>query len=730
MQKVLLVAVFLPTLIYGIAVRPCANNAPVPQDVRVVGCTAEPCTIPIGGQVDMDLDFVAARATSGMRATLDIFLGTFRVPYDLPVEQQNACNFLEAGSCPVTQGEFINYHLSTPAAAPFAGITVDLQLQLADDNGQALIFVVACLSALALGLPVRPCANNAPIPLDVRVVGCSAEPCIIPIGGMVDMDCDFVSPRATQTVNATLDIFLGDFRVPYDLPVEQQNACNFFETGSCPVTQGEFINYHLNTPAVAPFAGITVDLQLQLTDDSGNPLFCFRSSANIVAVMFKQIVAVVLLFGAVAQGLEIIQCSNNRPTPQEVTVPGCNSLPCSVPNQSDFNFSVRFAPTFPTSTLTVDVRASLLGLFLPYEVPDHLRNGCNNINASCPLVAGQSVTLTGTAPVEAPLTGVTVTMEFEITGDGGQVAVCFAATMYRFAVLLVALVASGSLTEALQTRACTNGRPHAASVEITGCTQMPCELIRGSDVGMRLEWEAPFAAQTLQHRVVATALGITAPYELPADRANACNWLEGSVCPISQGEDIISTLSMPILPIYPLVSLVIEVSIIDEQARKLQTTHRTQQATMFRALLLIALVPAVVYGNVGRACTNGRPQATNVNILGCSAPPCDLVRGQDVIAYIDFTTDRAVTSMTTVPTATALGITAPYPLPAEFADTCAWLEGSSCPLSANEDVTYRLTIPVLPIYPLVSLSIEIDIVDENEQSVTCFVVDARVVTAN
>lgn len=116
-----------------------ANNAPVPQEVRVVGCTAEPCTVQIGGLVDMDLDFVAPRATNGMRATLDIFLGTFRVPYDLPVEQQNACNFLKDGSCPLTPGEFVNYHLSTPAAAPFAGITVDLQLQLADDNGQALI---------------------------------------------------------------------------------------------------------------------------------------------------------------------------------------------------------------------------------------------------------------------------------------------------------------------------------------------------------------------------------------------------------------------------------------------------------------------------------------------------------------------------------------------------------------------------------------------------------------
>ncbi|KFB38298.1 AGAP002847-PA-like protein [Anopheles sinensis] len=146
------------------------------------------------------------------------------------------------------------------------------------------MLVALFLPALAYGIAVRPCPNGAPIPQDVRVIGCTAEPCVIPIGGMVDMDCDFVSPRATNTVTASLEIFLGDFRVPYELPVAQQNACNFFEAGSCPVAQGEFINYHLNTPAAAPFAGITVDLRLELTDDNGVPLFCFLSSAQIVAV--------------------------------------------------------------------------------------------------------------------------------------------------------------------------------------------------------------------------------------------------------------------------------------------------------------------------------------------------------------------------------------------------------------------------------------------------------------
>uniref|UniRef100_A0A182Q4U1 MD-2-related lipid-recognition domain-containing protein n=1 Tax=Anopheles farauti TaxID=69004 RepID=A0A182Q4U1_9DIPT len=150
---------------------------------------------------------------------------------------------------------------------------------------------------------------------------------------------------------------------------------------------------------------------------------------------------------------------------------------------------------------------------------------------------------------------------------------------------------------------------------------------------------------------------------------------------------------------------------------------------MLRALFLIALIPALAYGNVARVCTGNRPFPTSVDVVGCTSPPCDLVRGQDVIAFIDFTTDRAVSSMTTIATATALGVVTNYPLGSNSV-TCNFLQGSSCPLSANEDVTYRLTMPILSIYPLVSLSIEINVVDENQSSVACFVVDAQVVVAS
>ncbi|XP_058452211.1 uncharacterized protein LOC131430912 [Malaya genurostris] len=138
------------------------------------------------------------------------------------------------------------------------------------------------LPALVVGLAVRTCPNNADLPLEVRVVDCYEEPCVIAMGDMVDMDLDFLVNRNSATVNATLDIYLGNFRVPYDLPEDQRNACNFFKDRGCPIQEGEQINYHLQTPASAPFANVTVDLELQLTADSGDPLFCFRSSARIV----------------------------------------------------------------------------------------------------------------------------------------------------------------------------------------------------------------------------------------------------------------------------------------------------------------------------------------------------------------------------------------------------------------------------------------------------------------
>ncbi|XP_058462296.1 NPC intracellular cholesterol transporter 2 homolog a-like [Malaya genurostris] len=162
---------------------------------------------------------------------------------------------------------------------------------------------------------------------------------------------------------------------------------------------------------------------------------------------------------------------------------------------------------------------------------------------------------------------------------------------------------------------------------------------------------------------------------------------------------------------------------------------------MFKFLILVALVPAAMLQNADdidfsawnvvpvRQCTNDRPLPSIVRIENCPAMPCEMVRGTDVNMAMDFSAVQETSQLNTQVMATALGITGPYELPAERAAACNWLVQSRCPLSAGEDVIYHLSMPITAIYPLVSVTIEIDIVDENEQSHACFVVDTRVVAS-
>ncbi|XP_058460795.1 NPC intracellular cholesterol transporter 2 homolog a-like [Malaya genurostris] len=160
---------------------------------------------------------------------------------------------------------------------------------------------------------------------------------------------------------------------------------------------------------------------------------------------------------------------------------------------------------------------------------------------------------------------------------------------------------------------------------------------------------------------------------------------------------------------------------------------------MFKLLILVVLVPAVMLQNAdnidyeswdvvpARSCANGQPSPKTVRIENCPAFPCNLPRGTDANMVMEFSAARDATNLNTTVLATALGITGPYQLPAERAAACNWLVQSRCPISSGEDLIYHLSMPITAIYPLVSVTIQIDIIDNTEQSQGCFIVDARVV---
>ncbi|KXJ82923.1 NPC intracellular cholesterol transporter 2 homolog a-like [Aedes albopictus] len=117
----------------------------------------------------------------------------------------------------------------------------------------------------------------------------------------------------------------------------------------------------------------------------------------------------------------------------------------------------------------------------------------------------------------------------------------------------------------------------------------------------------------------------------------------------------------------------------------------------------------------------------SVDVHGCKQVPCELKRGEDAVAFVDFSVSDEVAKLKPVVYATALGLTIPFEMPSDRQDACEWLDGSKCPLSAGEDVRYQLRLPVEKSYPPIAVEVELRLVDQDEQIVSCFSVQGKVV---
>lgn len=170
---------------------------------------------------------------------------------------------------------------------------------------------------------------------------------------------------------------------------------------------------------------------------------------------------------------------------------------------------------------------------------------------------------------------------------------------------------------------------------------------------------------------------------------------------------------------------------------------------MFKFILIAALVPAMALStNVGNC--DGKPSPNAVRVDGCSTMPCDIVRGQDAIMNMDFTVggnylilhilitrpkvnnlfpnlDNPISSLRPEIIAYALGQTVPYPLSDELNNVCANLGTSQCPLDPTEEATWKFVFFVGMEYPKVDLVLEVNLLDQSDNIVSCFKLEGQVV---
>uniref|UniRef100_A0A1A9X415 MD-2-related lipid-recognition domain-containing protein n=1 Tax=Glossina brevipalpis TaxID=37001 RepID=A0A1A9X415_9MUSC len=127
-------------------------------------------------------------------------------------------------------------------------------------------------------------------------------------------------------------------------------------------------------------------------------------------------------------------------------------------------------------------------------------------------------------------------------------------------------------------------------------------------------------------------------------------------------------------------------------------------------------------------CHNGAPLPLSVNIEGCDEPPCDVFKNETAIMRIHFvSTKNNIRSLTTQVKAKVIGLTVPYPLPDKVADVCSNLMyGAICPIYKTEDVVYQFNFFVENIFPEILVSVDISLVDDSHEPITCFTCDIKV----
>ncbi|XP_017493318.1 PREDICTED: epididymal secretory protein E1-like [Rhagoletis zephyria] len=141
---------------------------------------------------------------------------------------------------------------------------------------------------------------------------------------------------------------------------------------------------------------------------------------------------------------------------------------------------------------------------------------------------------------------------------------------------------------------------------------------------------------------------------------------------------------------------------------------------MLKKLGLFSLILAIAAATEVKKCSDNQPFPLEVRVLNCEVPPCDVIKGADMIFEIDFYVEKYVTKLTTLVKATTFGLTVPYELPDDVRDVCSnLLYGAYCPLYATEDVTYQFVFPIGN-YPEISVKVEIYLVDQDNEVATCF----------
>ncbi|XP_043484080.1 uncharacterized protein LOC122512361 [Leptopilina heterotoma] len=142
-------------------------------------------------------------------------------------------------------------------------------------------------------------------------------------------------------------------------------------------------------------------------------------------------------------------------------------------------------------------------------------------------------------------------------------------------------------------------------------------------------------------------------------------------------------------------------------------------------ILVVVFCTAAVQSKIFRTCENNKFTPTDVRIRGCNKSPCLIPRGKKLNFEFDFAAPEATTTLKPKMTI----IVGKKKINYDFDDknSCDNLISGKCPLKKSDKATYSLETLLPKKTPLIKAAIQLEFLDDKGKSLTCGVVDVKVV---
>lgn len=143
------------------------------------------------------------------------------------------------------------------------------------------VILVSILVEPASAVNFEDCGSNISDKIECSVSDCGHEHerCEFVTGSTVSLDVSFVPLRQVNQVTVKVTGHVLFFDVPFSL--EPSNACDNWNL-KCPMLVNSTQKLHIQLPVSIYYPHISVNVRIELIDESGNSFMCFSFPVKIV----------------------------------------------------------------------------------------------------------------------------------------------------------------------------------------------------------------------------------------------------------------------------------------------------------------------------------------------------------------------------------------------------------------------------------------------------------------